>query len=83
MAPLKPFKEVIPPLEIVSHDNPLGAVEEAIKTLPFVPTPNAFQPVELATIKLPVDVDIAAISFQSCGMLNVQVGEDEEMVKAV
>ena len=44
---------------------------------------KVFHPVELATIKLPVEVDIAAMSFQSCGMLNVQVGLEEEIVKTL
>lgn len=69
--------------EQTCQDMPSGAVEEATRQFPAVPTVRAVQPVEEATSKLPVDVACWAIRLSCCGKLNVQVGEELVMVRAV
>ena len=68
MLEVEPLREVMAAVAaIVSQDTPSEAVEEAIKTLPLVPTAKPFQPVEEPTIKLPVEVAMAARSFHWVG----------------
>jgi hypothetical protein len=51
---VEPFKEVMPVAEAGSHDMPPWAVEEAVKTKPFVPTVFVTHSELEATIRLPV-----------------------------
>ena len=55
---------------------------EAVRTCPVPPAGNAFQVVE-ATKRFPVVVAAPAMSERIFGNLNVQVGEDEEMIRSV
>lgn len=56
-------------------------MEEAVKTLPLAPTVSAVQPVEVPTMRFPVEVESPASVFNLPGKFQVQVPVEEVIYK--